>query len=67
VNRRGENFQKRAQRDWLPGRCGLLPLLPFGATDSLLRRRSVADAPSQDGELATGFGKGGTRLRALSS
>src|SRR5215831_12814316 len=27
------NFQKRAQRDWLPGRCGLLPSsLLFGAS-----------------------------------
>src|SRR5580765_5884581 len=34
----GGNFQRRAQRDWLPGRCGLLPSLLFGAGRTAGRR-----------------------------
>jgi len=61
VNLRGEHQDTRL-RDWLPGRCGLLPLLLFGAEDRLLVHRKVAGRHHAMAIRQLGFSKSGTRL-----
>jgi hypothetical protein len=39
----GGKLPETRLRDWLPGRCGLLPLLLFGAQERLLANRKVAN------------------------
>jgi len=62
----GANPEIARERDWLPGRCGLLP-------HSVLRSRSgrrptvaVADSKPRGVGSATGFGKCGTRFERCS-
>ena len=57
----GETSRDAQQRDWLPGRCGLLPCLYSSEQDRAAGHRKGCRFGIARSRMATGFGKSGTR------
>jgi len=62
----GGRTQRTRERDWLPGRCGLLPHSAPRSGSGRWPTVAVADSRSRGVGSATGFGKCGTPFERCS-